>query len=55
MMSAFTAPPLTTVSQDVERIGQIALDLLLSRMDQGEPPAREHILLGGELVIRQSA
>lgn len=57
MMSAFTAPPLTTVAQDVERIGQIALDLLLSRMDQGEAPSDggERILLGGELVVRQSA
>lgn len=56
LMSAFMWPPLTTVAQDVKRLGQIALDLLLSRMDQGEPPrGGERILLGGELVIRRSA
>ena len=56
MMSNYTAPPLTTVTQNVERMGQLALDLLLSRMDEGEPPAEGgRILLDGELIVRASA
>jgi DNA-binding LacI/PurR family transcriptional regulator len=54
--SFFTTPPLTTVSQNMERMSQMALDLLFSKMGQGEPPAEgDRILLNGELVFRKSA
>lgn len=59
-LAAFTSPPLTTVSQDTERMGRIALDLLFSKMSLREadntPVAPgNRILLNGELVFRKSA
>jgi len=60
-LSAFTSPPLTTVSQDTERMSQIAFDLLVGKMDaaDGASPAAakrgERVLLNAELVLRKSA
>jgi DNA-binding LacI/PurR family transcriptional regulator len=55
-MSAFTAPPLTTVTQNIERIGELALDILLAKMGQDKAPAEgDRVLLSGELVVRKSA
>ena len=55
-LSPYTSPPLTTVSQDIQRMGQIALDLLFSKMDQGEAPVEgDQVLLNAELIFRKSA
>ena len=59
-LSAFTSPSLTTVSQDCDRMGKLALSLLFSKMGQtdamlGEPPEGLRILLNAELVFRRSA
>lgn len=59
-LSAYTCPPLTTVSQDSEQMGRVALELLFARIeaDQVDSSATagcERILLSGELVLRQSA
>jgi DNA-binding LacI/PurR family transcriptional regulator len=59
-LSAYTSPSLTTVSQDFERMGKIALSMLFSQMGQsdatlGEPPKGRRILLNAELVFRKSA
>ncbi len=59
-LSAYTSPSLTTVSQDYDRMGKLALALLFSKMGQvdatlGELPAGQRILLNGELVFRRSA
>ena len=55
-LSPYTSPPLTTVSQDTDRMGQLALSLLFSKMDQAEVPALgDRILLNAELVFRKSA
>jgi DNA-binding LacI/PurR family transcriptional regulator len=59
-LSAFTCPPLTTVSQDTDEMGRIALKLLFSRIDHdqtdgGGRPNNERILLNAELVLRKSA
>ncbi len=59
-LSAYTSPPLTTVSQDMERMGRIALNLLFMKMgvpgvvNSGEIEG-DRILLNGELVFRKSA
>jgi DNA-binding LacI/PurR family transcriptional regulator len=54
--SAYTCPPLTTVSQDCDEMGRVALRMLLNRIDSGEPASRgERILLDGALVLRKSA
>ena len=55
-LSAYTSPPLTTVSQDTNRMGQIALDLLFSKMGQGDAPVEgDQVLLNAELIFRKSA
>ena len=49
-------PALTTVRQPIERMGSMAVDLLLSVLEslsEGEPPA-QRIILPTELVIRTS-
>jgi DNA-binding LacI/PurR family transcriptional regulator len=59
-LSAFTCPPLTTVSQDSDEMGRIALDLLFSRIDhekteQNSNLGKDRILLNAELILRKSA
>ena len=59
-LSAYASPSLTTVSQDYDRMGKLALGLLFSKMGQadatlGELPVGQRILLNGELVFRRSA
>ncbi len=58
--AAFTSPPLTTVSQNFDLMGQIALNLLFQKMDQpdaikGTIPEGDRVLLNAELVFRKSA
>ena len=59
-LAAYTSPPLTTVSQNCDLMGQIALNLLFLKMDQpdaikGTVPESDRILLNAELVFRKSA
>ena len=57
-LSAYTSPSLTTVSQDCDRMGKLALSLLFSKMDRpdaNKPPRGQRILLSAELVFRKSA
>ena len=59
-LAAYASPSLTTVSQDYDRMGKLALGLLFSKMGQadaalGELPDGRRILLNGELVFRRSA
>jgi DNA-binding LacI/PurR family transcriptional regulator len=58
-LSAYTCPPLTTVSQDCDEMGRVALRMLLARIDGEERTGRggggTKVLLKGELVLRKSA
>mgnify|MGYP003483688426 CR=1 FL=1 len=57
-LSAYTCPPLTTVSQDSEEMGRVALRMLFDRIGNGETSVdgrNERVLLNAELVLRQSA
>lgn len=59
-LSAFTCPPLTTVSQDSDEMGRIALKLLFARIDNDQTEGtdssnNERILLNAELILRKSA
>lgn len=59
-MGAFSCPPLTTVSQDCDEMGRIALRMLFGLIGEekampGPRPKGDHILLNAELVLRQSA
>ncbi|MGR3434463.1 MAG: LacI family DNA-binding transcriptional regulator, partial [Shimia sp.] len=52
----YTAPPLTTVAQDYDRIAGRSLDMLMGIVEAGRPPqARTEALLDGRLVVRGSA
>ena len=52
-LSAFTAPPLTTMRQPCEQIAQTAVQTLLQRIRQRDLPPRQ-ILLDAALVPRRS-
>jgi DNA-binding LacI/PurR family transcriptional regulator len=55
-LSRYACPPLTTVAQDVDRLGRESLDLLLRRIDAGASGARpEQVRLDATLVMRSSA
>ena len=57
-LSAFTCPPLTTVSQNYDDIGRIATEILLAKLGVLEMPAElldNRALLKGELMVRKSA
>ncbi len=55
--SRYASPPLTTVAQDVERLAQTSLSLLLARIEASDSaPARpEQIRVDARLVVRASA
>lgn len=54
--SAYTCPPLTTVSQDCDEMGRVALNMLLDIIGNGELAASNRkVLLEGALVLRKSA
>ena len=53
-LSRYTCPPLTTVAQDFEQLGQRALDLLLDGIANAES-APDQVHLEARLVMRQSA
>ncbi|MES2249885.1 LacI family DNA-binding transcriptional regulator [Variovorax sp. KBS0712] len=52
-LSAYTSPPLTTVAQPKERIGALAVDMLLERMGGKRRDARK-VVLQPELRVRAS-
>ena len=59
-LSRYTCPPLTTVAQNYNEIGRIAVELLLhkinARFDQDvEPRPNERVLLNAEIMLRTSA
>jgi DNA-binding LacI/PurR family transcriptional regulator len=53
-MAEHLQPPLTSVRQPIDRVGQHMVDLLLKQI-QGEAIAQKGILLRPELVVRQSS
>jgi len=59
-LSEYIWPPLTTVSQNTTEMGRLAIDLLLSKLDDTQtadarPARRPHLLVNAELVLRASA
>jgi LacI family repressor for deo operon, udp, cdd, tsx, nupC, and nupG len=51
--SPYTNPPLTTVSQDFNKLGRLAAEYLLSLIEDPQTPVHQRVLLP-ELIIRQS-
>ena len=55
-LSRYSCPPITTVAQDYEEIGRLAIDLLLRKLDLADVATQnERLLLKAELMLRQSA
>ncbi|NND71084.1 MAG: LacI family DNA-binding transcriptional regulator [Rhodothermales bacterium] len=57
-LSAYTCPPLTTVSQNYDDIGRIATEILLAKLGASDLPVElidNQALLNGELELRESA
>lgn len=54
LQASYTIPALTTVHQDIAQKGQHAIKQLIQLMD-GEAVEQQHIVLGVELVVRQSS
>jgi LacI family transcriptional regulator len=55
-LASAVQPPLTTVRQPIERLGSMAADLLLNRLEnppEGQAPAH-HIVLPTKLIVRES-
>ncbi|NLI21517.1 MAG: LacI family transcriptional regulator [Clostridiales bacterium] len=52
-IATFSSKPITTIRQDAERMGDLAVELLLRRME-GEKIDRPHRVLGVELVRRST-
>lgn len=56
-LSEYACPPLTTVAQNYNEIGRLAIELLLRKLSETESPAssKDQILLKSELMLRRSA
>ena len=52
-LARFTSPPLTTIVQPKQRIGRLAVDMLLERIQGGRTDTRQ-VLLQPELIVRAS-
>jgi DNA-binding LacI/PurR family transcriptional regulator len=52
--AAYFSPPLTTVRQDFDKVGLLALKLLLEQLDDGSGEGR-HVVVEPRLLVRQSA
>ena len=52
-LARFTSPPLTTIVQPKQRIGRLAVDMLLERIQGGRTDTKQ-VLLQPELVVRAS-
>jgi LacI family transcriptional regulator len=55
LMSAYMDPPLTTVNQRNEQMGEAAVQLLINALEKTTGPVPDRFVLRPELIIRQSS
>ena len=53
-MTELLNPPLTTIAQPIQQVGQHTVELLLKQL-QGQPIIQKEILLEPELIVRESS
>jgi DNA-binding LacI/PurR family transcriptional regulator len=53
-LATHLSPPLTTVSQPTERMAEMAIDLLISRLRQERKEERKQVVIPSKLIIRDS-
>jgi LacI family transcriptional regulator len=49
----YTTPPLTTIRQDADRIGRLAMDVLINKINNPEAP-QQQIYLPPQFIQRSS-
>jgi len=55
-LAKFSAPPLTTIAQDMKQLGKISVHTLIQRIEHPEKvKVSEEIALGARIVLRESA
>ena len=59
-LSRYACPPITTVAQNYNEIGKLAIEMLLNKLSEAidtsaSTVAEERILLSAELMLRNSA
>lgn len=53
-LAIYTSPPLTTVSQPFDEIGETAVNLILDRLQRGIEEEKRSLIVSPKLVIRES-
>jgi DNA-binding LacI/PurR family transcriptional regulator len=53
-LAMYTAPPLTTVAQPFEEMGEVAINLIIDRLRDKNIESQRRVILKPELVIRNS-
>lgn len=54
ILASVTDPALTTIAQPTDKLGQIAVDLILGKSEPRQPGASKRTVLAPELIVRQS-
>ncbi len=52
--AAFQTPSLTTIRQPLQKMGELAVELLLQRLGSSEAKTPPHVAAEPELVVRES-
>ncbi|SEN75010.1 LacI family DNA-binding transcriptional regulator [Paenibacillus sp. OV219] len=54
ILATVTDPALTTIAQPTDKLGQLAVDLIIGKREPDQPVTSKRIVLEPELIVRQS-